>query len=342
MKRRWLPIGLSLLAGAALLAANRTAGIDWLASRLHAQQPAVRPGDTRPPRPGQPQPGDPGSRGLSGRAIGPLNHAYDEITCAAVWMSSSQAKLSRQDSGLLDQSKDLYRKALQAYRTGQYRHAEGLALAAQDAGRGVVHVLQANTSAVEGLPLPPLEAEAGTPPPPRSGREVPPAARDRETAAPRPADRVAPPPPLRDRPVPQGGAQARPPLPDRGDARREDGARGGARVRDAIREVREELQEVAQGSPPAAARPFVDAARRALDEAQKAAGDGHHRRAIHFVMAAEAWSHVPEHLRRAEGGTRGVAPRTPGLREPAPDVRRDSTRPPERRPATPPPAIRDR
>jgi len=323
MKSRWLPIGVGLLAGAALIAVNGMSGGDWLTSRLHAQQPTVRP-DDRAPRPPQGRPGDPRSRSAGERAIGPLNHAYDQITVATLWMNSNQAKLAKEDGSMLDQSKDLYRKALTAYRAGQYRRAEATALVAHDAARGVVHMLQANTAAVEGVPVPPLEAEVG-PPPPRPGRESPPPPRGRETVAPPPRDRVPTPPVPRDREARPVG-EARPLPPERGGARRD----GAAMARDAIREIREEIQEAAQGSPRGAGRQFVDAARRALDQAQKASDDGKNRRAIQMVMAAEAWSHVPEHLKRAEGTTRGASPREPGLREPPPP------RPQERGPATPP------
>jgi len=336
MKSRWLPVGVGLLAGVAF-------GVEWRSAGLHAQQTApragdVRPGDDRAPRPPQGRPGDVGPRNPGERAIGPLNHAYDQLTCATVWVSSSQAKLSREDRAVLDQAKDLYRKALNAYRMGQYRRAEATAIAAHDATRGVVHLLQANTAAIEGVPAPPLEADVGAPPPPRPGRDAPPPPRSRETSPP-PSDRVAPPPP-RDRAAPPPGLKDRPLPPERGGARRD----GGGMVRDAIREIREEVQEAGKGAQRGAGHTFVDAARRALDQAQKAADDGKNRRAIQFVMAAEAWSHVPEHLRRAEGATSTAPTREPGLREPPPDVRRDPARPTrERGPATPPPpAARDR
>jgi hypothetical protein len=340
MKSRWLPIGLSLLVGGALAVANRTAGVDWLASRLHAQQPTIRSGDDRGPRPPQGRPGDGGPRSLGERAIGPLNHAYDQITFASVWMNASQAKLSKEDSSVLDQSKDLYRKALQAYRAGQYRRAEATALAAHDAARGVVHVLQAHTAAVEGLPAPPLEADVGAPPPPRPGRDAPPPPRGREAPPPPPRDRIAPPPP-RDRAAPPAGDPDRSIPPQRGGARRD----GAGIVRDAIREIREELQDGVQGSARGVGRQFVDAARRALDRAQKASDEGKNRQALQLVMAADAWSHIPEHLRRAEGPARGTSPREPGLREPSPDSRRDPIRPsregaPGRTP--PPPLDRNR
>ncbi len=320
MKSRWLPIGLSLLAGAALLATHRTAGVDWLGARLHAQQPGVRPPDDRAPRPPQGRPPDAGPRSAGERVIGPLNHAYDQITFATVWMSSSQAKLSREDAGLLDQSKELYRKALTAYRAGQYRRAEGTALAAHDAARGVMHVLQATMPAVEGLPVPPLEAGAGAPPPPPPGQPRP-DPRDREPSAAPPRDRLAPPPP-RDREAPPPGVRERP-MPDREGVRRD----GSAMVRDAIREIRDELPDAAPGSPRGAGQPFVSAARRALDQAQRAADAGKNRQAIQFVMAAEAWSHVPEHLKRAGRNDARSTTGEPGLREPPSR---------ERGPATPP------
>ncbi len=190
-------------------------------------------------------------------------------------MNSRQAKLPKEDAGLLAQATDTYRSALQAYRAGQHRRAESAAWAAQVAARGVVHLLQANTPVVEGLPAPPMGPAPATPPP--SGRVG-------------------------------------------------TGNQGATMVRDAIREVGAELQDAALVSPRGPGRSFFDAARRALEQARKAAEGGNNRRALQFVMAAEALAHVPEHLRKAEGTSPSAPPGAVPARPPSKGV-----------PVTPPP-----
>jgi hypothetical protein len=47
---------------------------------------------------------------------------------------------------------------------------------------------------------------------------------------------------------------------------------------------------------------FLEAGRRALEQARKALDDGKNRQALQFALAAESWSHVPEDLGRTEAG----------------------------------------
>jgi hypothetical protein len=70
-------------------------------------------------------------------------------------------------------------------------------------------------------------------------------------------------------------------------------------VLDAIRDVRDDLQNAAQTSAQGTERQFLDAARRVLDEAQKAAKDGKYHKAMQFVMAADVWAHIGDDIRRA-------------------------------------------
>jgi hypothetical protein len=93
---------------------------------------------------------------------------YDTLADVSLTLRAGGDREPRDPGRLLDQAKEFYRQAHRAYRDGERRRAEGLAMAANDAGRGLWHVLRAGQPAVADLPLPPEDAG---PPPPRGGPE---------------------------------------------------------------------------------------------------------------------------------------------------------------------------
>ncbi|MGH7173885.1 MAG: hypothetical protein ACRELG_26705 [Gemmataceae bacterium] len=91
---------------------------------------------------------------------------------------------------------------------------------------------------------------------------------------------------------------------------------------DLLRRTDDRLQDFAEETPRGAGRAFLDAARRLYDQARRAGRDDT-ARALQQARAAEAWTHVGEHLSRADNR----------------DGRRERPRPPRRpeRDAPPPP-----
>jgi hypothetical protein len=102
---------------------------------------------------------------------------------------------------------------------------------------------------------------------------------------------------------------------------------------DVLRRIGERLKDRTEETPRGPGRAFSDAARRFYDQARKAEKDDPER-AFQLARAAEAWTHVGEHLSRADNR---------GARRPQPERRREQPRPP-RRPDRegPPPPPRDR
>lgn len=99
---------------------------------------------------------------------------------------------------------------------------------------------------------------------------------------------------------------------------------------DALTVARERLTEVDAGFPvTGAARDFLDAARTLYAQARTAYEAGEYRKAAELGRAAEAWSHVPEHLMRAGWDVAGVPSAAPLPKPTGPGA------PP------PPPAIKD-
>lgn len=92
---------------------------------------------------------------------------------------------------------------------------------------------------------------------------------------------------------------------------------------DLLRRTRDRLED-ADNSAPEPGRAFLDAARRLYDQARRADGE----RALQLARAAEAWTHVGEHLNRAEDRT---------VRRGEPERRRDRPLPPDDRPRRPRP-----
>lgn len=98
---------------------------------------------------------------------------------------------------------------------------------------------------------------------------------------------------------------------------------------DLLRRTRDRLEDFAEAAPRGAGRAFFDAARRLYDRARRAGRDDT-MRALQLSRAAEAWTHVGEHLSRADNRD---------VRRLGPERRRERPRPPRRpdREAPPPP-----
>jgi hypothetical protein len=110
------------------------------------------------------------------------------------------------------------------------------------------------------------------------------------------------------------------PLPPRGDDYELD---------DLLRRTRDRLADLTEAAPRGAGQAFFDAARRLYDQASRAGRDDT-ARALQLARAAEAWTHVGEHLSRAD---------LRDVRRPEPERRRDRPPPPpdeRRRPPLPP------
>lgn len=97
---------------------------------------------------------------------------------------------------------------------------------------------------------------------------------------------------------------------------------------DLLRRTRERLEDFADFAPRASGREFFDAARRLYDQASRASRDDT-ARATQLARAAEAWTHVGEHLTQAdrEVGLRRE-PERRGVRPPPPPDERRGNRPP--------------
>jgi len=94
---------------------------------------------------------------------------------------------------------------------------------------------------------------------------------------------------------------------------------------DLLRRTRDRLQDTDIPESRGAGRAFLDAARRLYDQARQADRDDPIR-ALQLVRACEAWTHVGEHLARAESD-----------RNPPPPPDRRRPRPPDDRRNPPPP-----
>ncbi|HTU93246.1 MAG TPA: hypothetical protein VMF69_24410, partial [Gemmataceae bacterium] len=96
---------------------------------------------------------------------------------------------------------------------------------------------------------------------------------------------------------------------------------------DLLRRTRDRLEDAEAAEQRGAGRAFLDAARRLYDRARRADRDDT-ARALQLARAAEAWTHVGEHL------TQVVSRREP---PPPPERRRERPRPPDDRRPPPPP-----
>jgi hypothetical protein len=270
-----------------------------------------------PPPPRGDHDGPPPPPDVKNRAGDHLAQAYDSLTVAGLCERGEGRQTDKETSRLLNSSREFYRTAHKAYKDGDYERADETALAANDSARGVLFMLKGSAGKQADLPLPPVVGRMG-PPPPRGDRPPPPPPR---------GDREAPPPPRGDRPPPppRGDRDAPPPPPPGGPgAAREPGAA----ATDAIRRATDRLDAApADGKGPG--RAFLDAARKSLDQAKQAQKDGDFFKAIDQARAAEAWSHVEEHLQRADGaaGDR-PAPREDRRERPREELKRQPPMPP--------------
>jgi hypothetical protein len=104
---------------------------------------------------------------------------------------------------------------------------------------------------------------------------------------------------------------------------------------DLLRRTRDRLEDIGALSPRGAGRTFLDAARRLYDQARQAGRDDTSR-ALQLARAAEAWTHVGEHLMQADTRT-GYGPPPERRREPPPPEGRRRPLPPDDRRGPPPP-----
>jgi hypothetical protein len=252
----------------------------------------------------QPPPGPEG-----GRPPGPprghgekMGETYDRISLLSLCLGTERAKLTREDVRLFEPVKELYRSAIKARQDGDGRRADEMALAANDAARGLVYALSASNPGPEALPLPP----ESPPPPLERGRDDPPPPKGKAPPPPKGKDAPPPPPPGKEGdeppPPPPGAGRDAPPSP-------EESARMAVRR---LRDRPDDRRDVDTSRE--LSRPFVEASKRAADAAQGAFHDKDYRKAIEWARAAEAWSNVSEHLARAQEPDR----ERPRERAPAP------------------------
>jgi hypothetical protein len=300
MKKEWVWLRLGL--GAALIVAL-VVGVGILGAQTPQPRPTLPGGQAGPSS-------YPSAGAMTPRAVGPLNEAYDGIGVVSMWLKSGHVKLEQDESGLLDQVKDLYRHAYQAYKEGCDRRAAELAMAANDGARGLLYVLSAESPKVEGIPTPPSMFEQGASYGTGTGRT--------------PAGTGTPtlPPPGGGTTPPGGRAPGAAPAAQPGGVEAGQGAAMG--VREIIREIRDRVGDIPANTTQGPGKQFLDASRHALERAEKCADERHYRRAFHFALAADSWSRVPEHLRRGETGIQpapggldrqgrpGVNPTAPG------------------------------
>jgi hypothetical protein len=236
------------------------------------------------------------------RAAYLLHQAHDTLTLASIWAGSKRAKLPEAEAQLVDRVREFYRTAHRAYRDKDYARATALAAATIDGSRGLMSALHANTAPEEGVPAPPdipVLADQGEEAPPAGGR--PAASR---TGGPAPFGR------------PQEAA------------------------REILRVARERILAAEKADAGQdAARPFLDASRQGYEDSRQAYKKGSYTKAFDLAVAAEAWTHIGEHLRRAQvsgrtgaGGREGLPPPEEQADQPLPPRRPAPTRqpPPER------------
>jgi hypothetical protein len=355
-----------LLAGGVLsLALWTTTG------KMSADSPDGPPGPPDKGPPGE-RGGPPGKRGTAGKAEQELRHAYDVLSEVSGPISQSKDQLPPGTGQLLTKAKDIYRAGQKCMKEGDRQRASELGQAANEAGRGLKHVLRASLSPASDLPPPPEGTDG--PPPRREGRRAKgPAGDDGDGPPPRPGPRGkgrpyeqegdAPPPPPNDGRRPNGpppppdgveafqppaldGFVARGPRPRPGDEE-EDGPPPSRRngrfdkgppdgpdrdtepwqhARTILRHVRDRLDEVT--SETATGKAFLDGARNAYGLARRAYLDGDYRKATEFGCAAEAWTHVGEHLARAGYQGAELKTRRDAAPPPPPEGRRGNRPPP--------------
>jgi hypothetical protein len=341
----------------------------WGAGGKMSAEPPDGPKGPKGPKgaPGE-RPGPKDKGGPPGKAGHDLRHAYDVLSDISGLLPQARGESTRETAQLFDRAKEIYRAAHKSYQDGDMARAGELGKAANDAGRGLKHVLRASVPPAADLPAPP-DGDDGPPPPPREGRRPkgpppreradgppapgegplakgPPPADEDEGAAPPPPPRAGgreddPPPPPEEEdappppPPPPGGRGAKGPPPPGGDDRPPPPPPGGPRgsVTEPWRPALDALEHAKHrideaGEQTGAGKAFLDGARGVYSRARKAYTNGDYRKSAELARGAEAWTHVGEHLQRA--GYEGASLRTgrDSAPPPPPDARREGRRPP--------------
>jgi hypothetical protein len=295
-------------------------------------------------------------------------------------ISQSKDQLPPGTGQLLTKAKDIYRAGQKCMKEGDRLRAGELGKAANEAGRGLKHVLRASLSPAADLPPP--DGTDAPPPQRREGRRAKGPARDDGDGPPPPPrqgprgkgrhfedEEDAPPAPPRNGRQPNGpppppdgadafesaasediGAQGPPPRigeeeedgpppPPRRAGRLDKGpppappddgpgtaAEPWQHARAILRHVRERLDEA--DSETGAGKAFLDGARNVYGLARRAYLDGDYRKATEFGCAAEAWTHVGEHLTRAGYEAAELKTRRDAAPRPPPEGRRGNRPPP--------------
>lgn len=317
----------------------------------------VGPGE----RGGPPGKGGPwGKGGPPGKAGHDLQKAYEVLSDLAGLLPQAKDQMPRETARLFDRAKEIYRAAHKSFADGDLARAGELGKAAEDAGRGLKHVLRASLPPAADLPPPPDgdDRPPFPPPPPREGRRAkgpPREGPDGPPPPPRPGPRAkggpgageeedAPPPPPRtggreeDPPPPHRGRGPKGPPPADGDEPPPpppppppDGAHGKAEpwrpALEALEHAKHRLDEA--GDESGAGKAFLDGARHVYSRARQVYLDGDYRKSAELARGAEAWTHVGEHLQRAgfEGASLRTRPES-APPPPPPDVQREGRRQP--------------
>jgi hypothetical protein len=198
-----------------------------------------------------------------GKASKDLHKAFEKITDIA-----QTPVAGKEATRVFDHAKRFYREALKAYPTEPRRSAE-LAIAANDALRGLEHLQRANAKPVPGLPEPPTDFDR-----------------------------------------PPGGPKGKGPPAWNAGVATEPGP--WSEALEALSVTRERLSTLDTAAPVnGPVRDLIDAAKTVYGQARTAYEGGEYRKAAELARAAEAWSHVPEHLARAGWELGEISPGAP-------------------------------
>jgi hypothetical protein len=216
---------------------------------------------------------DKGPKGGPEKGAKELRKAFEGITEAA-----QTAQVGKEATRVLDNAKAFYRAALKAY-ADEPRRAGELAIAANEAVRGLEHLRRASFRPVAELPEPPAELDG--PPPPKDGPKG-----------------KGPPPPPKDGPK---GRDFRDDPADRGP------------WSEALDELTAVSNKLMGAETPArgARRDLFDAAKGVYRQGRTAYETSDYRKAAELARAAGAWLRVGEHLDRAEWDGPGAPPLAP-------------------------------
>ncbi|WP_040887528.1 hypothetical protein [Zavarzinella formosa] len=242
--------------------------------------------------------------GPAGKADHEARKAFDGITELA-----QQPPAGKSMGRLLDHAKAFYRAGLKTREEDPRRGGEWL-LAANDAVRGLEHARRASFKPVDGLPEPPTEFDGP------KGKDLKDGPKEKDFG-PKGKDFKDGP---KEKDGPKGkdfrdGPEARRPWSEAGEALQH------------ARDLIEAGSDVVSKSGPA--RDFLEGAKVAYNQARAAYEGGEYRKAGELARAAAAWSHVGEHLLRAEEDGPAALP------ERGPEPRKATGAPP------PPPAVKE-